>query len=106
MLLQQIKCFFNLLLERRKILIESFEHQDADIADGRLERFNILDEKERLEKPHRKGIIQMFFCLQYRLLDHCLEGCPDPFKHEIEGGQLAHLVITDLDRYLLKHSEH
>ena len=48
----------------------------------------------------------MVFCLDNGSLNVGLQRSANAFKHQIEGRQLTNIMLSDLNRHLLKYAQH
>ena len=106
LLFKKAEGFFDALSQGRQFLVESIQHQDAQVPNGGFELLDVFDQEERFQQPNREGAVQMVFRLNDGSLDVGFQGSPNALEHQIEGRQLSDLMIPDLDGHLLENTQH
>ena len=106
LLFEQAEGLLDLPAQRRQILVEAVQHEDAQVANRGLELLDVFDQEQGLEQANGERVVKVVLRLDDRLLNLGFQGGADAFEHQVKGRQLADGMVLDLHGHLLEHAQH
>ena len=106
LLFEKAQRVFDRVAVFRLVDVEFALKQDRDISRRRLERLDILDQKQRLQHPGGEGVVEIVLSGQDRLLNVGFQSGADALEHLVESGEPADRQLRQCLGHVLKHPEH